>query len=94
MGMQKAKNARLYDIAELEDRLVYHGNSNIEGNLDLYKTLDNLREEEKELIAMRYIEDMSTRDIAELTHAPLGTVRSRLSRTIKKLKLYMEGEQR
>jgi len=53
-----------------------------------------LKENEKELIAMRYMNDMSTSDIAEATHAPLGTVRSRLSRTVKKLRLYMEGESR
>lgn len=43
-------------------------------------------------MAMRYMDDMSTRDIAQVTHAPLGTVRSRLSRTIQKLRLYMGGE--
>lgn len=91
-NLRKAKNASPYDMAQLEHKLVYHGNLNIEENVDLYRALDNLKEEEKDLIAMRYVDGMSTRDIAQATHAPIGTVRSRLSRTIKKLRVYMGGE--
>lgn len=91
-NLRKAKNASSHDTAEFEDNLAYCVNVNIEENVDLYRALDNLKEEEKELIAMRYMDDMSTRDIAQATDAPLGTVRSRLSRTIKKLRVYMEGE--
>jgi RNA polymerase sigma-70 factor (ECF subfamily) len=91
--LRKNKNTSAYATADLEDELIYN-NSNIDENIDLYMALDSLNEKEKELIAMRYMNDMSTRDIAEATHAPVGTVRSRLSRTVKKLRLYMEGESR
>jgi RNA polymerase sigma-70 factor (ECF subfamily) len=90
--LRKAKNASPHDTTEFEENLAYCGDVNIEENVDLYRALDNLKEEEKELIVMRYMDDMSTRDIAQATDAPLGTVRSRLSRTIKKLRVYMEGE--
>mgnify|MGYP001342234107 CR=1 FL=1 len=92
--LRKAKNASPHDTAEFEDKLVYHGNTNIEENVDLYRALDNLKEEEKELIAMRYMDDMKVKDIAKVTHTPSGTISSKISRTIKKLRLYMEGEQR
>lgn len=91
--LRKTKDTSPYETADFEDKLIYN-NGNIEENIDLYAALESLKENEKELIAMRYMNDMSTSDIAEATHAPLGTVRSRLSRTVKKLRLYMEGESR
>ena len=39
---------------------------------------------------MRYLEDKSLKDISHKTNVPLGTVKSRLNRTLKKLKIYME----
>ena len=35
-------------------------------------------------------EDKSLKDISHKTNVPLGTVKSRLNRTLKKLKIYME----
>ncbi|NLG87042.1 MAG: sigma-70 family RNA polymerase sigma factor [Firmicutes bacterium] len=89
--LRQTKNVKPHDMAEFENQLVYHSNVHIEENMVLYSALDNLTENEKELIAMRYMNDMSTKDIAQATQAPLGTVRSRLSRTIKKLRAYMEA---
>ena len=89
--LRQTKNVKPHDMAEFENQLVYHSNVPIEENVVLYSALDNLTENEKELIAMRYMNDMSTKDIAQATQAPLGTVRSRLSRTIKKLRAYMEA---
>ena len=91
-NLRKAQKISPRDTAEFEDKLACTGNISIEENIDLYSALNNLKEDEKELIAMRYMDDMSTRDIAQVTEAPLGTVRSKLSRTIKKLRIYMEGE--
>ncbi len=91
--LRKTKNITTYDTAIIEDKLIY-SNSNIEENVDLHRALDSLNENEKELIAMRYINDMKVKDIAETTHAPSGTVKSRISRTLKKLRLYMEGDSR
>ncbi|HHX87034.1 MAG TPA: sigma-70 family RNA polymerase sigma factor [Firmicutes bacterium] len=90
--LRKTKNATPHDLAEFENQLVYPDSSAHTGEvLDLYNALDNLTADERELIAMRYMDDMSTKEIGEVTKAPLGTVRSRLSRTIKKLRAYMEG---
>jgi len=90
-SLRKAKNAKPHDTTEFEDILIYN-DSNIEENIDLYRALDNLKEDEKELIAMRYMEDMSIKDISKTVHSPLGTISSKISRTLKKLRVYMEGE--
>ncbi len=40
---------------------------------------------------MRYLDDKSLKDISNEINIPLGTVKSRLNRTLKKLKMYLEG---
>ena len=42
-NLRKAKNARPHDITEFENKLVHHGNINIEENMGLYSALDNLK---------------------------------------------------
>jgi RNA polymerase sigma factor (sigma-70 family) len=47
---------------------------------DLEAALDALRPEFRRLVVMRYLEDMSYEDIAEVLGLPLGTVKSHLHR--------------
>lgn len=90
--LRNAKRATPHDPAELKTQLIYDDCNDHTGEiLDLYNALDNLTTGERELIAMRYMNGLSTGEIGTITGAPLGTVRSKLSRTIKKLKAYMEG---
>lgn len=51
--------------------------------------INKLTQEEKELIIMRYLEDMSLKYISFKYEVPLGTIKSRLNRTLKKLKIIM-----
>lgn len=90
-NLRKSKNTISQDTAEFEGILA-HNDGDIEENIDLHRALDNLKDDEKELIAMRYMEDMSIKDIAKTVHSPMGTVSSKISRTIKKVRAYMEGE--
>jgi RNA polymerase sigma-70 factor (ECF subfamily) len=48
--------------------------------------IDSLALEYREAIVLREIEQLSYREIAEITSAPLGTVMSRLSRARRQLK--------
>lgn len=56
---------------------------------DIESVLEKLSERERELIVMRYLEDKSLKEISHKINVPLGTVKSRLNRTLKKLKIYM-----
>ena len=87
--LRKSKNIEMNDTSTFENKLIY-SNADIEGSLDLHKALENLTEKEKELISMRYMEDMTIKDISEVTHSPMGTIKSSISRTLKKLRVYME----
>lgn len=60
-----------------------------EENIDMEKILKHLTEEERELITLRYWNDMSTEEIATIVQKNPGAVRQALSRIIKKMKTYI-----
>jgi DNA-directed RNA polymerase specialized sigma24 family protein len=43
------------------------------------------------MLELRYFEDLSLQEIAELKMLPLGTVKSTLHRATRSLKLHFEG---
>lgn len=51
----------------------------------LKNALDNLDENQKQCFVLRYQEEMSMKEIAEIIGCPEGTVKSRLFYTVKKL---------
>jgi RNA polymerase sigma-70 factor (ECF subfamily) len=61
--------------------------------LDLHRYLSRLSSKHQEVIALRYFEDMSMADIAEILQKPEGTVKSALHRGIEKLREVMEAEE-
>lgn len=84
------KNSRvvLVDIKDYENKLVTEDNQS-DIKEDINNALDKLSGSERELIVMRYLEDKSLKDISNKTSAPLGTVKSKINRTLKKLRVYM-----
>ncbi len=61
-----------------------------EACLDLYAALDKLPPELKTVVILRFFEDMKLDEIAEVLSANLSTVKSRLYRALKLMKLDME----
>ena len=59
--------------------------------LALEKAITQLPEEFREVVLLRELEDMSYREIAAATGAPIGTVMSRLARGRALLKAHLEG---
>lgn len=57
-------------------------------------SIEDLPPEYREVILMREVEQMSYREIAAVTQAPLGTVMSRLSRARSMLRQLIAGERR
>lgn len=88
--IRKNNKVVLVDINDYENSLNVTDNQ-IEDKEDIKNALEKLTEEERDLIVMRYIEDMSLNDISYVTDKPLGTVKSKISRSLKKLKTHMEG---
>ena len=81
----------LVDIRDFESNLIIEDDKNSFEDDNIITSLDKLSEKERELIIMRYLYDKSLKDISNEINIPLGTVKSRLNRTLKKLKMYLEG---
>ena len=47
----------------------------VDGRLDVARALDRLTPVQRQVLVLRYLEDMSTRDIARVMNRPVGTVR-------------------
>lgn len=56
--------------------------------------LDSLRPDQKTLIMLADVEMLPYNDIADIMQIPVGTVRSRLHRTHRKLRAHMEAAQK
>ncbi len=61
-------------------------------NFDLRKALDSLPERDKAVVELRYFEDLKLEEIAEILKENVSTVKSRLYRSIEKLRLKMQEE--
>lgn len=60
------------------------------GDIELRQALEMLPLKEKVVLELRFFEDMALENIAEITGEPLSTVKSRLYRSLKKLRLALE----
>ncbi|MBD7915600.1 sigma-70 family RNA polymerase sigma factor [Clostridium sp. Sa3CUN1] len=87
--IKKNSKVVLVDINDYEDKLISEDNKN-DINYEIKTALNKLSEKERNLIVMRYLEDNSLKDIVTKTNLPLGTVKSRLNRTLIKLRKYMK----
>lgn len=57
---------------------------------DLHKAMEALSPEERTVIILRYFEEMKLEEIAAVCEESLSTVKSRLYRTLKKLRINLE----
>lgn len=55
-------------------------------NVTVESILSTLKTEEKEIVVMRHLSEMSFKDISKILELPLATVLSKYHRTMKKLK--------
>lgn len=63
-----------------------------EKRIDILKVLKNLNHHQQEAIKLKYLMDMDLESISRVVNAPVGTVKSRISTGLKKLKQCFGGE--
>jgi RNA polymerase sigma-70 factor (ECF subfamily) len=94
----KTRVARARSAEELDDRIPWEGPSpeaDAEASLlarDVRAAVDALPEEQRIVIHLRAVEDLSYREIADALEIPVGTVMSRLSRARETLRRSLGGE--
>ena len=62
-------------------------------DIDLKRAIDGLEEQDKAIVILRFFEDMKLEEIAEILNENLNTVKSRLYRSIKKLRTVLADKQ-
>lgn len=60
--------------------------------IDVARALDELPDEQREVLILISVDEMSYKEIADVIGSPIGTVMSRLSRARNRLKVLMDGE--
>ena len=60
--------------------------------LELWEILDRLDEKERTVVALRYFHDLKLEDIAGILGENVNTVKARLYRTLKKMRMELEPE--
>ena len=81
---QCAKKKQLVSLDELPTE---QGQEDHYENIDLKRALDQMNPQDKAVIELRYFEDMKIEDIAKVLDENVNTVKSRLYRGLKKLRL-------
>ncbi|MTI80095.1 MAG: sigma-70 family RNA polymerase sigma factor [Firmicutes bacterium] len=66
--------------------------NNVEASMDISQAVSKLDEEHRAVVVLRFFQDMKVNDIALVLNCPVGTVKSRLYRALKKLKSSIGGE--
>lgn len=71
----------------LEEFVMEQGREDSYENVDLRRALDALAQEDKAVIELKYFEDMKLAEIAEILDENVNTIKSRLYRGLKKMRL-------
>jgi RNA polymerase sigma-70 factor (ECF subfamily) len=82
----------LLDVTEAELPGVEGGQDSALAHRDLLRALAALPEEQRSVLVLIAVEDLSYEEAARVLGAPIGTVMSRLSRGRERLRHHMNGE--
>ncbi len=89
---QLKEDKRLVSLDDIKEQSIDNIYDNSEDSVVLEKYLSKLSDGHKEIIKLKYYLDLDYESISEILKIPLGTVKSRLSIGMKKLKESMGGE--
>ena len=70
-------------VAQVEDEYV---------DFDLQRALDSLPEQDRAVVILKYFEDKKLEEIAEILNENISTIKSRLYRSMKKLRIKLTDE--
>lgn len=86
--IKKAQKELLYEKENVK-KDIYHEEAYDKG-IELYNEIDKLSEDIKTVIMLHYYEEMTLKEISEITDTNLNTVKTRLYSGLKKLKLLVK----
>lgn len=89
-SMRQSNTGRMVDMEDVKDELIAT-DTGLDMALDLHRCLMRLPQEQRAVLLLVSLEDMSYDEVARITGVPVGTVMSRLSRARSRLRELMEG---
>ncbi|HAB60359.1 MAG TPA: RNA polymerase subunit sigma-24 [Lachnospiraceae bacterium] len=84
------KGSKVMPMDSLPEQVIQEPSVSREEQWDLYEALDTLEEENKSFIILKFFEDKSFREIAEIYQMPEGTVKSKVYRILQDLRFQLE----
>ena len=60
-------------------------------NLDLYHAIDMLEPDEKSYVILKYFEECTYKEMSDILKMPQSTIKSKIYRSLKKMKYYLAG---
>ncbi len=90
---RRRKEVKIEEFESLpEEERLYEDITSKEEVLQVRKALDRLSEDERQIIILKYFEEMSGEEIAKVLSMKEGAVRVRIHRIMEKLKIYYESD--
>ena len=78
------------NIVSLDEIPIEQGKEDVYQDMDLQHALDSLQPKDKAVVELRFYEDKKLEEIAQILGENVSTIKSRLYRSMKKLKLQLE----
>ncbi len=88
--MCRKENDNVISLEEMKEHGEDEGREDTYHDFDLQKAVDGLEPKEKAVVELRYFEDKKLDEIADILGMNVSTVKSKLYRSMKKLKLLLE----
>ncbi|MGE7186218.1 RNA polymerase sigma factor [Peribacillus sp. NPDC006672] len=85
------KNKKVVQLKTEYEEIISSDVEDIPLSLSLHQLLDELNENEKSIVILKFYEGYSFKEIAELLNIPLGTSKSILYRALDKLRKQVKG---
>ena len=88
----KARAARrnMKDINEVAEKLTYDMENTV-NKTELSQALGILKEDEREIVLLSVVTGLNSKEIGKICDMTAGAVRSKLSRSLKKMRNFLEG---
>jgi RNA polymerase sigma-70 factor, ECF subfamily len=91
-AQRRARMAERYSIKVMTDSTTDESVEESEQKEQILRAVDELAEDERVLVLLRYFLELPEAEIAEALHIPLGTVKSRLHRALARLREIIRRE--
>jgi RNA polymerase sigma-70 factor, ECF subfamily len=93
INLHRSRWRRLRNFSRIKERLVPQDIPGLDARLDVIDALRSLPVEQREVVALHHLADLSVADIAQELGLPAGTVKSRLGRGREAMRQFLDVDE-